>query len=362
MGFAARPFHIVFSLFVLAGATQALIICPFDSIYQFGDSISDTGNYIRILPNGPAAAAANFPYGITFPGIPTGRFSDGRLIVDFIARVLGLPLLNPYLQQNASFKNGVNFAVGGATALNSSVLAAAGVQIPDIYLIPLSTQLNWFQTYLRSNCSSPTECSKKVQNSLFLIGNIGNNDVNYALPYRTIQEIEAYVPSIAKAVANATREIIRLGGRRIIVPGTFPFGCLPRNLYLFPNGDKDDLGCLRRLNDLSIYFNNLFQQALNSLRIEFPQAVIIYADYYNAFRFLLRNARALGFTSTLQSCCGIGGPYNFDLNRLCGFPGVPVCRNPREYIQWDGFHYTEAAHRHIVQYLIPDILKELKCS
>nr|Q3MKY2.1 RecName: Full=Acetylajmalan esterase; Flags: Precursor [Rauvolfia serpentina]AAW88320.1 acetylajmalan acetylesterase [Rauvolfia serpentina] len=364
MGFA-RLLHLVFSLLVFAGITNGLI-CPFDSIYQLGDSFSDTGNLIRLPPDGPTFTAAHFPYGETFPGTPTGRCSDGRLIIDFIATALNLPLLNPYLQQNVSFRHGVNFAVAGATALDRSFLAARGVQVSDIHS-HLSAQLNWFRTYLGSICSTPKECSNKLKNALFILGNIGNNDVNYAFPNRTIEEIRAYVPFITEAVANATREIIRLGGSRVIVPGIFPIGCVARNLNFlnfFPDGDKDDLGCLSSLNNLSIYFNSLFQRALASLSIEFPQAVIIYADYYNAWRFLFRNGPALGSNSTslLKCCCGIGGPYNYDPDRECGSRGVPVCPNPTQYIQWDGTHFTQAAYRRVAEYVIPGIIKALKCS
>ncbi|KAE9454272.1 hypothetical protein C3L33_13821, partial [Rhododendron williamsianum] len=57
-------------------------ICPFEYAYQLGDSISDTGNLIRIGPVG-AFAAARLPYGETFFHRPTGRWSDGLLIIDF---------------------------------------------------------------------------------------------------------------------------------------------------------------------------------------------------------------------------------------------------------------------------------------
>lgn len=69
------------SLYVLvvANAIQGNFVCPFNSIYQFGDSISDTGNLIRVHPTRPAAS---LPYGETL-GRPTGRYSDGLLIIDF---------------------------------------------------------------------------------------------------------------------------------------------------------------------------------------------------------------------------------------------------------------------------------------
>lgn len=50
-----------------------------EKIFVFGDSYADTGNYRKSVP-GPWKE----PYGITFPGKPAGRFSDGRVLIDYI--------------------------------------------------------------------------------------------------------------------------------------------------------------------------------------------------------------------------------------------------------------------------------------
>ena len=56
-------------------------------MFTFGDSYIDTGNFVIM-----AATAAvpvwqdKPPYGMTFFGHPTGRISDGRVIVDFIGK------------------------------------------------------------------------------------------------------------------------------------------------------------------------------------------------------------------------------------------------------------------------------------
>ncbi|CAN1305259.1 GDSL esterase/lipase At1g28660 [Linum perenne] len=55
--------------------------CGFTAIYCFGDSLYDTGNNLLETPQ---SFTGNFPYGITI-GKPTGRASDGHLIIDHIA-------------------------------------------------------------------------------------------------------------------------------------------------------------------------------------------------------------------------------------------------------------------------------------
>ncbi|GER33403.1 GDSL esterase/lipase, partial [Striga asiatica] len=123
-----RSYILIMLIGASAGANNTT--CLFQSLYQFGDSISDTGNLVRIPPFGPFLPAARQPYGRTFPGKPTGRWSDGRLIIDFTAASVGLPPLNPYLKKYASFENGVNFAVAGATALNMSFFTSKGIIVP----------------------------------------------------------------------------------------------------------------------------------------------------------------------------------------------------------------------------------------
>lgn len=49
-------------------------------LFVFGDSYADTGN---VDPRGFAPSWKQ-PYGVTFPGKPAGRFSDGRVLTDYI--------------------------------------------------------------------------------------------------------------------------------------------------------------------------------------------------------------------------------------------------------------------------------------
>ncbi|XP_059626933.1 GDSL esterase/lipase At5g03980 [Cornus florida] len=319
-------FLITLSLFLFTCAAQHTI-CPFQSIYQFGDSISDTGNLIRKGPVAARSYAARPPYG---------------------------------------HSHGVNFAVAGSTALDGAFFATRNIHTPTSDS-PLSLQLNWFRTHLNSLCHTPQECAARLRRSLILMGEIGGNDYNYAFfQNKPIHEIRTYVPHVVGTIVNSVREVIRLGAVRVVVPGNFPVGCIPIYLSSFPSSDPrayDDMGCLSGLNEFALFHNNYLQHALALLRTEFPNVVILYADYYSAFQSVLRRAPYLGFDrrSLLRACCGVGGLYNYDGSRMCGTPGVPVCPNPAEHIHWDGVHLTQEAYRHMSQILISDILSRIQC-
>ncbi|KAF1878722.1 hypothetical protein Lal_00047393 [Lupinus albus] len=50
-------------------------------LFVFGDSYVDTGN-------NPNASSYRSPYGMTYPGTPTGRFGNGRVLTDYIGNFL----------------------------------------------------------------------------------------------------------------------------------------------------------------------------------------------------------------------------------------------------------------------------------
>ncbi|XP_027089641.1 GDSL esterase/lipase At5g03980-like [Coffea arabica] len=274
---------------------------------------------------------------------PTGRSSNGLLMMDFISRALNLPLLDPYLKRIGVFNQGVDFAVAGSTALDTSFFQDRNIPVP-ISNTPLSGQMQWFKDHLKSVCRSPSDCATRLQRSLIMIGEIGGNDYNHAFfNKKSIQEVRTYVPHVVSAIINGVREVVRLRAARVVVPGNFSIGCIPIHLTSFVNPDPeayDQMGCLREL------------------KRDNPNMVVVYADYYGALESVLTRAPFLAFDrgSFLKSRCGIGGIYNYDGRWMCGTPGVPVCRGPEKYIYWDGIHMTQKAYRHTSEFLISDIL------
>ncbi|KAF5175994.1 GDSL esterase/lipase [Thalictrum thalictroides] len=275
----------------------------------------------------------------------------------FAANALGLPLLNPYLDKNATFSQGVNFAVAGSTALQTERLLENRILSP-VTNSSIPVQYNWFLDHLNSICSSQTDCAKILGQALFMVGETGGNDFNYALLQgKTIQETQSLVPGVVDNIIDLARKLINLGAKRLVIPGNFPIGCFPIYLTAFKTNDTsayDDKHCLKDLNAFALYQNQYLQRAIQQLRKEHPGVVIMYADYYTAFQSVFRRASQLGFdeASTQKACCGSGGDYNFSLQKMCGMPGVSACSNPDQHISWDGIHPTQATYQRMAEFLI----------
>lgn len=185
------------------------------------------------------------------------------------------------------------------------------------------------------------------------MGEIGCNDYYYMLSDGTsVEVVETFVPLIVETISSAIEELMELGAKTLLVPGNLPAGCSAIYLTNFQNSNKkeyDSFGCLKRLNKLSEYHNQLLQNELNRLKKIHPHANIIYGDYYNVLATIYHFPEKFGFKRTFSSCCGGGGPYNYNASVACGEDLATCCDDPSENINWDGGHFTEATHKWIAE-------------
>ncbi|XBI15328.1 hypothetical protein VPH35_057763 [Triticum aestivum] len=317
-------------------------------LFSFGDSLIDTGNYIVHFSATPGPVV-ELPYGETFFGRPTGHWSDGRLIVDFIVERLGFPYWPAYLQAAAGkslaeeFRYGVNFAVGSATALSQDFLRKKHLRVDLIPPYSLDVQIGLFKKVLAVLGSTDQERKAVMARSLFLVGEIGANDYNHPLlQNKTLEWVRPLVPRVITnsfiQLSLSIEALIELGAKIMYVPGIFPIGCTPRYL-LFPNVDRDPAtGCLWWLNSLTLVHNRMLKSKLDELRHHHPGVSITYVDYYGVVLSLVTKPAENGFgvETVLDACYPVLIP---------GRTGPVECSDPSRCVSWDGLHLTEATYK-----------------
>ncbi|XP_066305523.1 GDSL esterase/lipase At5g45910-like [Miscanthus floridulus] len=349
----------VFVLLAAAGCVwaprAAVAAREYAAIFNFGDSLVDAGNLVVDgIPD--YLATARLPYGMNYFGYPTGRCSDGRLVVDFIAQELGVPLLPPSKAKNATFHRGANFAITGATSLDTPFFVERGLGQTVWNSGSLHTQIQWFQDMKPKLCSSPEECRELFRRSLFIVGEFGGNDYNSPLfAFRPIAEAHDFVPHVVESIGKGVEKLIAEGAVDLVVPGVLPIGCFPVYLSIFrkqADGYGGRSGCIRDLNTLSWVHNAALRRKVEELRGKHPGVRIVYADYYTpAIQFVLHAEKYGMLKQTPRACCGAPGvgEYNFNLTSKCGEPGAYACQDPSNHWSWDGIHLTEAAYGHIAK-------------
>ncbi|XP_062097943.1 GDSL esterase/lipase ENOD8-like [Humulus lupulus] len=346
-------------------ASKQKCFCDFPAIFNFGDSNSDTGGLAAGFPT-----ALSPPYGETFFGEPAGRFSDGRLIIDFIAKSLGLPFLSPYLDSLGNkFVKGANFATAGSTIrlLYTNIIPSG--QFSPFFLDAQFTQfvrLKFTSQKAKKRGRSGyaiTPKDKDFKKALYTF-DIGQNDLNAVfLETLSLDKVIESVPDIVQNFARNFQDIYNIsGGKTFWIHNTGPIGCLPVILSLLPSTiEKDEAGCAKPFNEVAQYFNSVLKQATLNLSNQFPSAAITYVDVYSVKYSLFAHPHKYGFDHPFVTCCGYGGgEYNYDNNVTCGGTTtangtkicVGSCQQPSNRVIWDGVHYTEAANRFVFDRIV----------
>lgn len=325
--------------------------CDFPAIFNFGASNADTGGLAASF----FVAAPKSPNGETYFHRPAGRFSDGRLIIDFLAQSFGLPYLSPYLDSlGTNFSRGASFATAGSTIIPQQSFRSSpfslGVQYSQFQRFKPTTQFIREQGGVFATLMPKEEY---FHEALYTF-DIGQNDLTAGFfGNMTLQQFNATIPDIIKSFTSNIKNIYNMGARSFWIHNTGPIGCLPLILANFPSAERDSYDCAKAYNEVAQSFNHNLKEALAQLRTELPLAAITYVDIYSAKYLLFKNPKKYGFELPHVACCGYGGTYNFSQSVGCGgtiqVNGTNIvvgsCERPSVRVVWDGTHYTEAANK-----------------
>lgn len=309
----------------------------FSAMFVFGDSLIDNGNNNFIN----SQAKANFwPYGIDFFQGPTGRFTNGKTCIDFLAELIGLPYLPPYAIPFAVGRdiiNGVNFASAAG-----GILEQSGQALGERF--SFSRQVENFGITKRQlqNQLSDTDLQHYLEKALAVLI-LGSNDYinNYLIPSygsRAKYKPEQFADLL---ITHYTKHLMALhdqGLRRFFVAGVPALGCSPaqRTVARVPAGK-----CVNFSNDVAQMFNTRLKTLVDQLNATHVNATFIYGDTFKAFMEILGHSSKYGLSVVNEACCGSGRNR---AEKTC-FPLSIPCTNREQYAFWDGYHPTQAVHR-----------------
>ncbi|RXH82522.1 hypothetical protein DVH24_036863 [Malus domestica] len=182
------------------------------AFFVFGDSLVDNGNNNYLATT---ARADSPPYGIDYPtGRPTGRFSNGMNIPDFISQQLGAEPTLPYLSPELTGQKllvGANFASAGIGILNDT-----GIQF--INIIRMTRQFDYFQQYQQrlSSLIGPQRTKQLVNQALVLLTVGGNDFVNnyYLVPF-SARSRQFALPDYVKYLISELRKLLLVTNSRL---------------------------------------------------------------------------------------------------------------------------------------------------
>ncbi|KAL2893671.1 hypothetical protein RDABS01_009580 [Bienertia sinuspersici] len=164
-------------------------------MFIFGGDIVDNGNNNGII--GTHIKSNYLPYGVDFQFGPTGRFSNGKTIVDCVADKLKLAYPPPYpdsSHKGTPLLDGVNFGSTGTGIFSVTGSVLVGIKHMD-------EQLDKFKNNILPKVKELLGCSGHVilPQYLFVIGS-GNNDYAsyYILKQYLVMTPEVFAAKLVK--------------------------------------------------------------------------------------------------------------------------------------------------------------------
>ncbi|CAL5354919.1 unnamed protein product [Camellia sinensis] len=299
------------------------------ALYVFGDSTVDAGNN-NYIDN---AARANFlPYGIDFNNTPTGRFTNGKTIADFIAILYNLSLPPPYLSlmeaQRKTTMGGINYASAGCGV-------SPNTKPTEKDCWSLQTQIEAFNRTVQEDLpcmiEDPQELAEYLANSIFFIS-MGAND--YLLNFNNHSDPEYFANSLLIQFQCYLQTLYNIGARNLVVNNIGPLGCLPSMINTTGNGQCDE-----RMNRNIMPYNSQLPKTLKNIQDDHPDATLTLANSHDLLQDVLADTEKYGFTDVKDPCCR--GYVN---GKLACIPNSTPCDNRCQYLFFDDSHTSEFAN------------------
>ena len=279
----------------------------FDTLYVFGDSSSDDGNFFADY--GPKMSP-------TFPiYYPTGAFTNGTVWANYL---VDMGVAN--IQDNRAYGGAMSGSYGEPARMG---IAAAPVPTG------LRTQIDNFAGQINGND---------------LVGVwIGFNDYLFGGLYGMDNAPDAVVGNIAEAIVR----LDALGARHIMVFNLPDLSRVPLAAFLDP-------AQARQLGTASAVHNALLASAVSRLRVQLDAEIVI-IDIFAAMSQIVGYPERFGFTNATDSCILVLGdgqtaiPNPFSPCRVSdgGTPNYPFDDqlDPTGFVFWDPLHPTTASHQ-----------------
>ncbi|KAJ6764001.1 hypothetical protein OIU79_024527 [Salix purpurea] len=276
-------------------------------MFVFGSSLVDNGNN-NFLKN--SIAKADFlPYGIDFPSGPSGRFTNGKNVIDLLCDQLKLPLVPAFSDpstQRRKIIHGVNYASGASGILDDTGSRAGNA-------ISLNQQLRNFEEVTLPDLEAQMGFRRRelLPEFLFVVGTGGNDySFNYFLRQSTANaSLEVFTANLTKILSGRLQKLYRLGGRKFVLMAVNPIGCSPMVMASRPGKP---------------WLHSSVEQGSSPLQCS-PEVL------------------GRWFKDTTSSCCEVMALNRGGNGVLCKKEGK-ACEDRNSHVFFDGLHPTEAVN------------------